>query len=150
MNLDIQLNPDLADIQSEDLKDFYERWLALKDQCGGYPQRANLDPNLFISHLPWVALNAYDPELDQFRVRIFGTAYVEAVGRDPTGQIVQSPGLIKKFKEVVRTGSPYLSLHNQLVWADREFRYYNVLGVPFFTEDKCVSHIFFRVEFSAT
>lgn len=101
----------------------------------------------FKDHLPWIALHAFDQETQKFTVKIFGTGYVDAIGFDPTGNELQSEKLHKKFIQVVETGLPYVSYRNELTWAKKEFRLYDVIGCPLFFENGDVSHVLFRVDF---
>lgn len=146
MNETFILTPTLDEVPSGPLRDFYEQWLKLKD-AHHFPQRKHFSPAAFSAHIAWMALNEYDAEKDQFRVKVFGTKYADIVGHDFTNQTVSHPNLIAKFNQVVTTGQPYISLDNRLTWSDRSYRMYDVMACPLFHADHSVSHILFRVQF---
>lgn len=145
-------NPDLVDIQSPELRVFFELWLGLQKEHD-LPRLGDFSLTLFAEHLPLMALNDYNPETGRFFVRLFGSAYVDGIGRDLTrcfvDEIKNTEALLERYRWIVKEKKPYLSLNNPLFASPKAFISYDVLACPLFDDEGNVATLMFRIEFSA-
>lgn len=145
-------NPGLADIQNPELRSFFELWLGLQKEHD-LPRLRDFSLTLFAEHLPFMALNDYSPETGRFFVRLFGSAYVDGIGRDLTrcfvDEIKNTEALLERYRWIVKEKKPYLSLNNPLFASPKDFISYDVLACPLFDDEGNVATLMFRIEFSA-
>lgn len=66
------------------VKRAFEYWSA-KKRCDRLPARADIDPVEIPSVLPYLTLVERDEKDRRMRYRLFGSALVDLLGRDPTG-----------------------------------------------------------------
>lgn len=143
-------NPGRNEIASPLLLDFFERWRLLKDEQA-LVRQDSFTLTEFEDHLPYMAVDLYDPATGRFQVKYLGSKYVGGFGKDNSGKylddIPNTDQLITRFRRLVETGQPYLVLNNALAWSPRDYKSYNSLACPLFDEDGDVVRIVFRVEF---
>lgn len=144
-------NPQFEDIPTTPLRDVFALWSELKrDQ--GLPRAKEFPLTSFAEHLPFMSLNDFDPKTGRFRVRFFGSSYVEGVGEDFTGRYIDdmtnTQGLIERFMWLVQNKQPYVLLDNPLSWSPKNFKHYNIIGCPLFDDEGNVVCVMVRTEFS--
>jgi hypothetical protein len=114
-------------------RDLYSLWLG-KREANSMPRRADFDPREMPRLLPHITL--FDVEHDplRFRIRLVGTAVVEATGGDNTGRYLDELECIEhtvsRCRKLVETGQPYFHADLPMPWAANDFRIYSVLGLP--------------------
>ena len=64
----------------------YEYWLGLCEKGGGLPRRRDMDPLDIADILRWVWMVDVHRDPLRFKFRLFGTAHVETMGTERTGQ----------------------------------------------------------------
>lgn len=143
-------NPQIEDVKSPALRDFFNVWRHLDEEFNAL-RRKDFSPTIFADHLPFIILMDYGPERGRFFVRLFGSGYVEGVGGDMTNQVVsQGPetvDLLARFQWLVDNRRPYLAQGCQLVWSPMDYKTYDTLACPLFDDEGGVSGIIGRIEF---
>ena len=151
MSEDFIEDPQIDDIDSPALRDFYKLWHTLCAEHGS-PGRGDFSLTLFAEHLPYMAINDYDRDTGRFFVRLFGSGYVDGTGADLTNKFIDeipnTEALLARYAWLVENKRPYLSRGNRLDWASKDYRNYNVLACPLFDDLGDVTTLMFRIEFS--
>ena len=143
-------NPQIDNIESSALRDFFGTWLGQFNE-GGLPLSKDFHLTLFAQHLPFIVQSNYDSKAGRFFVKYYGSQYGEGVGADYTNQFVDeipdAEGLLERSMWLVENRQPYLLLRNKVTWSPKNFRHYNAIACPLFDDEKNVSSIIFRIEF---
>lgn len=129
----------------------HEMWHA---RCapGRLPGRADFDPRDMPSLLPHLTI--FDVERDplRFRVRLVGTAIVEATGLDSTGRYLDEldniEAVIRRAEAMMQSGQPYFMSTLPLTWTPLDFRTYSVLGVPLASDGRIVDKLMYTMLFA--
>lgn len=143
-------NPTIDDIPFEPLRDVYRIWLGVSAEHG-LPQRKHFSPQLLKDHLPYLVFIDYERDTDRFRVRLIGTRYSEAIGFEGTGMYIDElPNAAEmegRYRWMLAHKQPYYAYLEKMVWANREYKHYAVIGCPLYDDDGRISMILFRVTF---
>ncbi len=143
-------NPQIGDIESAALRDFFEIWTSQFSQ-GELPKSRNFSLTVFAQHLPLMVQSDYDAKAGRFFVKYYGSQYGEGVGADYTNRFVDeipdAQDLLARSMRLVESKQPYLLLENKVTWSPKNFRHYSAIACPLFDDMKDVSSILFRIEF---
>lgn len=131
--------------------DLFELWRA---RCapGRLPARADFDPRDMPELLPYITI--FDIERDplRFRVRLVGTAIVEAMGVDTTGRYLDEldnvEPVIQRAEAMTLSGQPYFLRDQPLTWTHLDFRTYSVLGLPLASDGQTVDKLIYTMVFA--
>jgi hypothetical protein len=125
-------------------RDLHALWLK-KASPGRLPGRADFEPREMPRLLPHITLFDVEREPLRFRVRLVGTAIVEATGIDGTGGYVDELADIEqtlaRCRALVETGRPYFHADLPLMWSPRHYKTYSVLGLPLAADGRNVDKI---------
>lgn len=145
-------NPQIDDIDSPVLRDFFTIWLSLCQERGP-PGREDFSLTLFAAHLPYMALNDFQKDTGRFFVRLFGSGYVNGIGSDLTNRFVdeipKTEDLLERYMWLVENKQPYLCRNSELVWSPKDYQTYDVLACPLLDDQGDVATLMFRIEFSS-
>ena len=133
--------------QTPVLRGLYEYW-ASKRQGLIPPPRAAIHPEEMVKWLPFLMLLDVVGEPPRFRVRLFGTALVEAYGEEITGRFMDNcdlnyitEQLEEQMLEVVRNGAPNVIDARFAKIADARYLDYERIALPLSNDGKHVNMI---------
>lgn len=113
-------------------QDAYVYWTQLPKE-GGLPVVNHIDP-LSLPRSALSMLAVLDVSEEDFRVRLAGTDLTDMLGKEFTGtRISQLPDAdhgVARLRWSVRNRNPYYA-RSSLTWAEKRFRNYGVLTLPF-------------------
>jgi hypothetical protein len=146
---------ELDDLNSSDLpsgvhRALFDLWHA-KSSPGRLPARSRFDPIEMPDLLPHLVL--FDVQRDplRFRIRLVGTAVVEAMGVDTTGRYLDELGRIndvhRRTETIATTGKPYFKQNLPLTWTHLDFKKYSVLGVPLANDGQTIDKLLYTMLF---
>lgn len=130
--LPLQVVTDAEIIPIPMLRDLFSYW---QDKKGDreMPTRADISPTDIINQLSKIVLMDVESEPVRFKFRLVGTDIVKTMGRDVTGEYLDSlsPGseVNERFKWLAENKTSYY-LKTQLDWLGRNFQKYHVLCLP--------------------
>ncbi len=128
-------------LESPLLQDFLSFW---RDKAGleGLPARSDFDPLEMKRFLGNLFLVVPEPETDDFRYTLIGTAIAGQVGIDNTGRTVGdvfgAPGL--ELYRKVRDDRAPIRVHGFVEWRSKEFLAYESLLLPLADNAENVDH----------
>ena len=147
---DMVTDLDADTLEPEAFRRLFRYWLDAKADRALPPVSA-IDPLALprdLLHL--IGVMEHEPSGDRLRVRLAGTGIRQATGLEFTGHYTDAmPGAEeadRRFHWCQRTGSPYMTT-GPLVWAQRDYKTYSVLALPFGTADGVVERIMLLFEF---
>lgn len=151
MSEEIIGNPQIDDMPHEEFHDFYRIWQNSIEGQDGSPQAQLLLPR-FEKHLPFITWFDYHPKTDRFFGRYQGSGFVDATGLDASDRFADEfPNSEKsqsRFRQIVHTKQPVLTLGSELIWSQKDYKTYDSLGCPLFDEDGDVAGVLHRLWFS--
>ncbi|MEQ9490846.1 MAG: hypothetical protein RIM72_17830 [Alphaproteobacteria bacterium] len=127
-------------------KEGFEFW---KLYCDGesLPHASKIDPLLMpVSVLPWVDLIEVKLSPRRFRIRLWGTGNVSAIGKDYSGTQMEEAGMdegVRRLNVVFEKRMPYFAIL-PVDWHSDDYRHsthYSVLGLPFQDEHGDITRI---------
>ena len=122
-----------------------------KSAPGRLPARSMFDPSEMPDLLPHLVM--FDVEYDplRFRIRLVGTAVVEAMGVDTTGRYLDELDRIndvhRRAETIATTRKPYFRQDLPLTWTHLDFKKYSVLGVPLAEDGQTVDKLLYTMRF---
>lgn len=134
-----------------DAKFFYELWQ--KKRAGRKaPSRSDFTPRELKPILPHISLADIEYAPFRARGRVMGTAVVDAIGYDPTGEYADEyPNTelaLQRQEWVAVNCEPLLIVGAPLVWSPKNFKTYDMLGLPLVAKDGQVDKIFYVHQYS--
>lgn len=137
-------------LSTEAMRQVYDIWQAA-DGEGVLPHQRLINPTaLPPSCLPHISIMEVSHDPLRFRSRLVGTAVVEAIGVDHTGKYADEiDGMteqLERFAWCVRERKPYAA-GSPLTFADRSYKRYQVLVLPFGDDDGIVTRLLFVFDF---
>lgn len=142
--------PQLDDIQSPALRDFFGIWLELHDN-GGPPKSKNFPLTVFEQHLPYVIQIDCDQANDHYLIKYFGSGYAEGIGQDFTNKFMndvpETKPLLARSRWLVANKQSYLVQNVKIVWSPKNYRRCSAIACPLVDDAGHVSGIVYRVEF---
>lgn len=107
----------------------YRYWLSIHPAGGGMPGRKHFDPVDVPELLPGIWLLDVQHTPFRLRYRLVGTAFVEAVGREVTGQWLDDahphlrgvPGFFDRYQRAAVEKHPEWRRGKPRIWAHRDF-----------------------------
>lgn len=144
-------DPSPDQVESEALRSVLTWWRELMDR-GAAIATPTIVLETLPEHIPFIAINDYEPETKRFFVRFYGSAYNENVGADYTGhyldEIDGTTRLQDRYLWIVETKQPYLLKDFPLEWGPKSFKSYSVMCCPLFDTEGNVASVISRIEFS--
>lgn len=130
--------------------DLYRLWLD-RWAPGRMPGRADFDPRVMPKLLPFLMLIDVERNPTRFRVRVMGTAIVDAMGMDSTGryvdEIAHAEEPLQRHLRMAETPAPYFKTGVPIPWSPREYKTYAVLGLPLAADGHTVDMILMSLTF---
>lgn len=143
-------NPQIGDIQSPVLRDFFCVWTDLHSD-ESLPKSKNFPLTVFEHHLPFVILIDYDAATARFLIKYFGSGYADGIGQDFTNQVMNdvpdADRLVTRSIWLVGSKQPYLVQNIKIIWSPKNYRTCSAIACPLFDDAGNVSSIVYRVEF---
>ena len=94
----------LAELRShlshQRLRLVFDHWISIRGNLLS-PRRRDLDEASIVSALPYVYINQFIASIDDYRVRLLGTAYYDFYGSDVTGKLMSEifrPSIWRELK----------------------------------------------------
>ncbi|HWA03631.1 MAG TPA: PAS domain-containing protein [Rhizomicrobium sp.] len=130
----------------------HAHWLSISPE-GGIPRRADFNPAAIPKLLPWVFLLDVLEDPREFRFRVVGTGFSDAVGRDLTGLTtaeVFPPAfrdeVLDRWNDIVSKGGP--NWGSGSFWIEgREYLNWQGLVLPFRSENSRIEQLLGGVVF---
>jgi len=115
------------------------------DQCA--PRRCDFSITDLTAFLPLMSVHdvSYDPF--SIKTRLTGTAVVDATGVDSTGQDLVgwrgTDALMDRAGWIIRTCQPLICLDIPMTWSPRDYKTFDIMGLPILSEDGDVVQLFY-------
>lgn len=130
----------------------FDAWSNWKTD-GLLPSRADFDPLDHPKMLKDITLFDVQRDPMRFRIRLVGTAIVEAMGRDTTGSFVDelenAEQIAQRCEVLVASKRPYFTMHQPVGWIPDSSLTYTTLGLPLAGNGTDVDMILFLMKFHA-
>ncbi|MEK9660545.1 MAG: PAS domain-containing protein [Alphaproteobacteria bacterium] len=128
----------------------YDLWCA-KAPPGILPRRSAFNPAELPHLLPYITIFDVAREPMRFRIRLVGTAIVDAMGVDTTGmwldELDNIANVHRRAEAMADTGKPYSLCDLPLTWTHRDFKRYSVLGLPLADDGRTVDKLLYTMLF---
>lgn len=144
-----------GDFEPDDLptlphRAMFDLWSS-KRQNGRLPRRCDFDPCEIPHLLPHITIFDVVRNPMRFRIRLVGTAIVDAMGFDTTGQWLDELDNIRdvhrRAEAVAYTGTPYFLRAMPLAWTHPKYKRYSVLGLPLAIDGEKVDKLLYTMHF---
>lgn len=132
-------------------RDFFRLWLG-KRAGRAMPARADFDPSEMPHLLPHIMLLDVERDPLRIRVRLVGTAIVDAIGMDLTGRYVDeienAEEPLRRHLRMAEDAQPYFLEKIPIPWSPRDYKTYAVLAVPLARDGRTVDMIMSLLSFT--
>ncbi len=126
-------------------------WYTEVARANKLPARSDFDPIEFANALPHLVLVDVEHQPRRYRVRLVGTAVVEANGRDGTGdyydQVKGIETAMERANRVVDGRKPLFEAGVPMTWSPKDFQRYSILSLPLSSDGERVDMIMYCLEF---
>jgi hypothetical protein len=141
----------LNDLPEGPHRALYALWSARR-RAGHLPGRAEFDPSEMREILPHITIfDVVERNPLRFRIRLVGTAIVDAMDVDTTGRYLDELDNIghvhRRAEQLVETGVPYFLSNLPLTWTHQSFKRYSVLGVPLAADGQTIDKLMYSMVF---
>lgn len=138
-------NPSLDQINNSEVRDFFEFWLAMKNNFA-YPMREHFSPKDLKDHLPYITLIEHGE--GRFKFTLFGTKLCESFNINPTGKYTDeyknSEDVNERYKWLVSNKQPYYARQKNSIWLKNKYESYEIICCPIFNKHQEVNLILGR------
>ena len=128
----------------------YLLWRYKRDD-GKLPARSDFDPLEMPHLLRYLCIMDVERKPLRIRVRLVGTALVEAMGQDTTGRYMDelegTRQVISRMHHMIRTSQPYFAADLPVTWTSQDHATYSVLGLPLASDGTNVDKLMFMMLF---
>lgn len=140
-----------SELHSEGQRTVFAWYSDVAKKKKGLPARADFDPIDFPAVLPYLVLADVEPSPRRFRVRLVGTAVVEARGCDGTGdyydEVEGAARAIKRANQVSRSRQAKFEAGVAMTWSPKSYKIYSVLSLPLSSDGENVDMLMYCLEF---
>ncbi len=152
MGLGVKLDGVLPlDLLSERQRAVFAWYSEIAARKGQLPARVDFDPIDFPAVLSHLVLVDVEPSPRRFRVRLVGTAVVDANGRDGTGdyydEIAGTAVAVDRANRAVADRKPSFEAGVPMTWSPKNFKLYSILSLPLSSEGEYVDMLMYCLEF---
>jgi len=138
------------DFRSDRQRTVYQWFLSFAEH-GALPSRADFDPADFPNVLSHLVLVDVEEAPRRYRVRVVGTAVVDATGRDGTGDYYdQNDGTAdatERAAALVESRKPSFETGLPMLWSPKDYKIYSVLSLPMSSDGRNVDMIMYCLDF---
>ncbi|MDP6874872.1 MAG: PAS domain-containing protein [Alphaproteobacteria bacterium] len=142
-------------LSSEDLRSDRQRavydWFIAFAERGTLPSRADFDPLDFAKTISHLVLVDVEDAPRRYRVRLVGTAVVDATGRDATGNYYDATegteAAAARAADLVESRQARFESDLPMDWSAKDFKTYSVLSLPLSSDGANVDIIMYCLDF---
>ena len=142
------INPDFTvdDMSDPKMRVLYEYWLSIKGDKF-LPSRADFEPTKVPQALTHITIINVEEDPRRYKLVLVGSENVKAFGSEVTGKYLDEIPLLHKhvndrYDWLVDNKRPYI-YHGQLLWSEKTFLDYNMLGLPLSSNGTDVDKLIF-------
>jgi hypothetical protein len=151
---DFDAQPARECLPTDQMRKMFDAWVSARGDDALPPANA-IDPTrLPRDCLPYLTIIEVTHAPMRLRSRLVGTAMVEALGIDQTGQYLDDiPGMgteqMKRFEWCVKERKPYYA-EGRLTFSPRDYKRYQALALPYAGDDGRVSRLLYVFGFPSS
>ena len=152
----VDLPAETGDFVPDDLPDFphramYDLWRA-RAKGDALPARRDFKPEDMPRLLPHITIFEVVRDTMRFRIRLVGTAIVEAMCIDTTGcwldELDNTEAIRRRAEAMTYTGTPYFLRVMPVTWSHRTYKRYSTLGLPLADDGRTVDRLLYTMTFT--
>jgi hypothetical protein len=138
-------------LRSEGQRALFAWYSEVAGRKKGLPARADFDPIDFPAALPYLVLIDVEPSPRRFRVRLVGTAVVDARGHDDIGRYYdEAEGaavMFERANQVTKSRRANFESGIAMTWSPKSYNKYSVLSLPLSSDGENVDMLMHCLEF---